>query len=118
MAYVLASTTIRAPQDLQEANSTQFAQQRTLNGTVARDFFGSNKRIWALSYRNVKKADYDTIYAIYAAYLSTASAVSWQVTETNYIVAATNVHVDLRDRGFRVGGSDYISDFDLILTEA
>lgn len=118
MAYVLASTTIRNPMEFTETNSTQVAQQRTLAGSINRDYFGSNKRVWALSYRNVKKADYDTIKTIYDSYLSTATAKAWQVTESNYTIAATTVHIDLQERGFSVRGVDYISDFDLILTEA
>lgn len=118
MSYLLASTTIRAPQEFEEQNSTQFAQHRTLDGSIRRDFFGDNKRVWRLAYRNTKKVDYDTINGIYQSYLSTNSAQTWSVTETNYAVSATTVHVDLQERGFSVRGTDYISDFDLILTEA
>jgi hypothetical protein len=61
MSYLLSSTTIRSPLSIDESNSTQVAQNRTLAGTVTRDYFGSNKRVWTLEYRNTKKADYDTI---------------------------------------------------------
>lgn len=118
MSYLLSATTIRSPYEITETNSTQVAQNRTLSGAVTRDYFGSNKRVWILNYRNTKKADYDTIKTIYDSYLSTATAKAWQVTETNYTVAATTVHVDLQERSFSVRGEDYISDFDLILTEA
>lgn len=118
MSYILNGTTIRSPQELDETNSTQVAQQRTLSGAVNRDYIGSNKRVWYLNYINTKKADYDTIKTIYDAYLSTATAVTWESTESNYTVASTTVHVDLRTRNFGVRGSDYISDFQLILTEA
>lgn len=118
MAYLLDSQSIRNPYELNETNSTQVAQNRTLDGTIRRDYFGSNKRVWVLTYRTTKKADNDTIKTIYDSYLSTGSAKTWQVTETNYTVAETSVHVDLRERGFNLRGTDYISDFDLILTEA
>lgn len=118
MSYLLDGSTIRAPYEIQESNSTQFAQQRTLKGVVGRDYFGLNKRIWTMNYRNTKKADFDIIYAIYASYLLTATGKSFQSTETNYTIASTTVHVDLLQRGFTVRGSDYLSDFDLILTEA
>lgn len=101
-----------------EDNSTQYAQQRTLSGSITRDHFGSNKRTWKLEYRNIQKTDFDTINAIYQTYLSTTSAVSWEVTETNYTISATTVHINLDSRGFTVGGEDYISDFTLVLTEA
>lgn len=117
MSYLLASTTIKAPNELNETNSTQYAQHRTLDGSIRRDFFGDNKRVWVLRYQNTKKADYDTIKTIYDSYLSTNTAKAWEVTETNYTVSATTVHVDLIERGFSVHGEDYISDFDLILTE-
>lgn len=116
--YILDSTTIEAPNELTEENSTQVAQQRTLSGAVSRDYFGSNKRVWRLKYRNKLKADYDAIKTIYDSYLSTGTAKSWEVTETNYTITSTTVHVDLQERGFSVGGENYISNFDLTLTEA
>lgn len=118
MSYLLQGTTIKAPNELIEENSTQFAQQRTLSGAVGRDYFGSNKKVWKLAYRNVQKTDYDTINSIYQTYLSNGSVRTWQVTETNYTIASTNVHVDLVQRGFSTGGTSYISDFDLILVGA
>lgn len=118
MAYLLDGTEIRNPSQLHELNNTQMAQHRTLDGGIHRDHFGDNKRVWELVYRNAKKADYDEIKAIFDAYLSDSAAKSWEVTETNYPVSATTVHLDLRERGFTVRGSDYLSDFDLVLTEA
>lgn len=117
MSYVLDGSTIRAPHSIEEDNSTQVAQNRVLNGNVTRDYFGSNKRVWKLEYVNTKKADYDTIYTIYSSYLSSGAAKSWQVTETNYSVSSTTVHIDLLVRDFSVKGIDYISDFTLVLTE-
>lgn len=118
MPYILDAVTIRRPNELEERNNTQMAQHRTLSGSIRRDYFGSNKRVWGLSYRNTNKTDFDIINTIYQSYLNTGSAKTWQVTETNYTVSAVSVHVELLERGFSVKGSDYISDFDLILTEA
>lgn len=118
MAYTLNGTNIKAPNSLEESNNTQYAQQRTLAGTVNRDYFGSNKRTWKLSYKNILKADFDVINTIYAAYLASGTAVAWLSTETNYTISATTVHVNVDTRGFSVGGSDYISSFTLVLTEA
>lgn len=118
MAYLLNGSTIRNPNELEEQNSSQYAQQRTLQGTNNRDYFGDNKRVWRAFYETAKKADYDTIKAIYDTYLSTGNPVTWEVTEPNYTIAEVNVHMDLLERGFRVKGTDYLSDFDLILTEA
>lgn len=118
MSYILDSTTIRSPNEFDETNDTQFAQVRTLDGTINRDYFGSNKRKWVLSYQNTNKNDYDIINTIYQSYLSDAMAVTFQVTETSYTVSETEVHIDLVQRSFGVKGTDYLSDFDLILTEA
>lgn len=118
MAYILDSTSIRSPHEFTETNSTLVAQQRALSGRVGRDYFGSNKRVWILNYHITKKADYDEIKAIYDSYLSTATGKTWQVTETNYTISATTVHVDLQERGFSIKGNDYLSEFTLILTEA
>lgn len=117
MAYILDGSTIKSPNSIKESNSTQVAQNRTLDGTISRDYFGSNKRVWVLDYQNTQKTSYDTIKTIYDSYLSTATAKTWEITETNYTVAQTNVHIDLLERGFSVKGEDYISDFTLILTE-
>ena len=117
MAYSLASTEIRRPHSISETNSTQVAQNRTLDGSVNRDYFGDNKRVWVLDYKNTNKTDYDTIKTIYTNYLANATAVALSITETNYTVTAT-VHVDLLDRGFTVKGTSYISDFTLTLMEA
>lgn len=118
MSYLLNGSTIRSPQEITEENSTQLAQQRTLSGSISRDYFGSNKRVWRLRYANTKKADYDTIKTIYDTHLSTGSTVTWESTEANYTIVSTNVHIDVKTRNFGVRGSDYISDFDVILTEA
>lgn len=118
MSFILAGTNIRAPQTIDESNSTLMAQQRTLDGKVHRDYFGLSKRIWTLTYKNVNITDYTTMQAIYANYLATDTTQTWQITETNYTVNSTNVHVDLLDRQFNIPGSSYLSEFSLILTEA
>lgn len=118
MSYILDGSTIRSPQQMHELNETQQAQHRTLDGGIHRDHFGDNKRVWELTYRNTKKTDYDTIKAIYTNYLTDSAAKSWEVTEANYTISLTNVHVDLKERAFFVRGTDYLSDFDLVLTEA
>lgn len=118
MSYVLGGSTIRPPKSMEEANNTQYAQKKTLSGTVGRDYFGSNKRIWVLHFENCTKTDYDTINAVYQTYLTTGVARTFVVTETNYAISSTNVHLDLNKRGFTIPGLDYISTFDVILTEA
>ena len=118
MSYSLDSTIIKNPQEMTEINSTQMAQIRTLSGAVGRDYFGSNKRVWTLKYRNIQKSDYDTIKTIYTSYLTIGTAKSWSVSETNYTISATTVHIDLQQRDFTQKGSGYLSDFDLVLTEA
>lgn len=118
MAYLLDGDTIKAPNQMTVQNSTQMAQHRVLSGSVKRDYFGSNKRVWQLRYSTIKKSEFDIINAKYLAYLSTDDPLTWEVTETNYTIAETTVHVDLLERDFSVKGTDYLSDFDLILTEA
>ena len=118
MVFTLNGTSIRAPYQMQEHNDTQVAQVRTLGGTIARDYFGSNKRVWTLSYKNVNSTDFSTLNTIYQNYLSTNTTVTWAISETNYTVSQTYVHVDIRDRNFSTLGTDYLSEFTLILTEA
>lgn len=118
MSYTLNGSNIANPHRMSVGNSTQYAQQRTLSGNITRDHFGSNKQVWKLSYRNAQSSEFTTINAIYQTYLSTSSPVTWEVSETNYTVSSTNVHMDIAERGFSVQGTDYLSDFDVILTEA
>lgn len=117
MAYVLSGTSIRAPHQFDESNSTMVAQNRTLDGSISRDYFGSNKRVWVLEYNNVVPSEYTIIKSIYDTYLSTNTPVTWEVTETNYTIAETTVHISMDQRQFRTRGNDYISDFRLTLTE-
>ena len=118
MSFVLAGTSIKGPQTITEGNNTQMAQNRTLSGSVTRDYFGSNKRVWELEYKNVNTTAFGIIKAIYTTYITTGTTQTWAITETNYTVTSTLVHVDIQQRGFSVRGSSYISDFSLILTEA
>lgn len=118
MSYILDSTTIRAPYTMTEKNSTQMAVQRTLSGAINRDFFGSNKRVWELVYNTTNVTDFAVIKAIYDAYIATGVTKTWQVTEANYTVSSTLVHVDLLQRDFNIRGSSYISEFTITLTEA
>ena len=117
MSFTLDSVDIKNPNEITESNSTQVAQIRTLSGSIARDYFGSNKRVWELNYKNAQKADYDAIKTIYDSYLATNTAKTWKSTEANYPITQTTVHVDLQSRGFSVLGTDYLTDFTLILTE-
>lgn len=117
MSFILDGTTIRRPIRIDESNSTQYAQQRALDGTISRDYMGDNKRKWTLDYEFTNPTDYNTIKAIYDAFQSTAEAVTWESTESSYTISETTVHVDLEVRAFNAKGSDYISDFTLILTE-
>lgn len=117
MAFTLDGQNIKAPKSLNEKSDTLYAQQRTLQGTINRDYFGDRKRVWTLSYSNTNKTDFDIMNTIYQSYLSTNTPKSWVVTETNYTVSATTVHMNLDARVFKVGGEDYISDFTLVLSE-
>lgn len=118
MAYILDGTTIRAPYQINERNSTQMAVQRALSGSIGRDLFGSNKRVWDLTYSTTKVTDFAVIKAIYDSYLANGVVKTWQSTEANYTVSVVNVHVDLLQRDFSIRGESYISDFTLTLTEA
>lgn len=121
MSWLLSGTSIRKPNSMSEENSTQVAQNRTLGGSINRDYFGSNKNVFTLTYQNVNYSDWLTIRTIYLSYLSLKTAKTWQITDTNYNGAASsslNVHVDMLTRDFNVPGSTYLSDFVLILTEA
>ena len=117
MSYILNGTTIKRPSSMEEGNSSQYAAVRTLAGTNHRDYLGANKRTWTLQYLNLNPTDYNTINTLYQAYLSNKAAQSWQITESQYTVSPTNVHVELTVRQFKVPGSTYLADCVLLLTE-
>lgn len=105
--------------NLEETQVDQFSQVRTMANTVGRDYFGAlGKRIWTLDYTNTNPTDYTTISNIRDTYRSTATTQTWQISETNYTVSSTTVHVELVRRRFSVKGVSYISDFSIVLTEA
>lgn len=118
MPYYLDDLLIRRPSNLQEENNTQFAQNRTLDGSINRDYFGDIKRIWTLNYQTVNKDDYFTIRAIYNDYLTNKNAINFEITEDNYTILQTQVFMDIPTRGFSVKGTDYLSDFTITLTES
>jgi hypothetical protein len=86
MGYILGGSTIKRPHSMDVGNNTQTAQNRTLSGSITRDQFGSNKRVWSLEYSNILPADFDTINNIYQTYLTNGTAQTWQITETNYTI--------------------------------
>lgn len=118
MAYVLSSTTIRRPVNINESDSTLVTEHKALDASVSRDYFGSNKRMWTLDYQNVNVDDYESINTIYQDYVSNSIPKSWQSTEPNNIIDITTVHVDLIQRDFTIHGYTMLSDFSLILTES
>ena len=120
MAFTLGGSEIKRPKSLSEIRDEQYAQQKALDGTVARDYFSSRigtKRIWSLEYENVQPSEYDIIDAVYSTYKSTDTPVAWVSDETNYTISAS-VHMDLVNRKFSQSGNQYISSFTLKLTEA
>lgn len=117
MSFILDGTTIRSPHNLDELTEDLYAQQISLANHRSRDYMGDTKRTWALDYMNTKTADYTTIKAIWDSYKSTATGKTFESTEANYTIASTTVHIDMVRRSFTVGGTSYISDFTLILTE-
>lgn len=121
MSFILAGSIVRSPMSFTEDNSTQVAQNRSLGGSIVRDYFGSNKTIGTYEYQNAQPSEFNAINTVYQTYLSTGTTQSWQITEANYngvFSTAQNVHIDLLHRGFSVRGSSYLSDFTLILTQA
>jgi len=118
MPYYIDDQLIRSPSNLSEDNNIQYAQNRTLDGTVTRDYFGDIKRVWTLNFETVNKDDYFTIRAIYNDYLTNQNAIHFEITEDNYTILQTSVFMDIPTRSFGIKGTDYLSDFTVTLTEA
>jgi hypothetical protein len=121
MSFLLNGSVIRKPNSMNESNSTQVAQNRTLGGNINRDYFGNNKRVFTLSYQNVNYTDWSTVNTLYQTYLTNKTTQNFQITDTNYNGAATAAlacHIDLLTRDFKIPGSTYLTDFVLILTES
>lgn len=117
MGYTLNATSIKSPKNMRVDNSTQYAENRTLGGSVGRDYFGSNKQIWVLDYENLNSTDFATIQTLYQLYLSNHSPLAFVISEGVY-TATASVHVDLLTRSFGIPGSSYLSTTTLTLKEA
>jgi hypothetical protein len=121
MAYVLGGVEIRNPMGVSEKKIERFSQVQTLDGRIHRDYYNSlvgTKHIWTLEYENATAAEYSAIKTIYDTYKNTDTVQTWEVTESNFTVAETNVHIDLIERKFSTPGTDYLASFQLILTES
>lgn len=116
MAYLLGGVAIKRPTSMNWTRTSQYAQNKTLDGSVTRDYFGDDKNIWVLQYRNVSNSDYSAILARYDDYI--ANGVRYFDSTGEAISIGTLVHVSVDTRSFNVGGTDYLGDFSLILTEA
>ena len=116
MSYQLAGTTIKRPTSMNWTRTSQFAQNRTLDGSVTRDYFGDDKNVWELTYENISNADYLSILALYDDYI--ANGVRYFETPGENITIGAYVHVSVNQRSFTVGGTDYLAGFTLVLTEA
>lgn len=117
ITFILGGNSIRRPHEMEDSHSTQYAENRVLDGDINRDFFGDDKRVWQLVYRNATPDEYQQIKAAYANYLATNDPATWEVTGVYYTVDETLVHIDLIDRGFTASGTHYLSNFMLVLTE-
>lgn len=118
MSYSLDNTDIRAPNEMEETKLEQATENQVLVGNISRKNIGSVKRRWSLSYRNVNPEDYTVIANVYDSYLGDAETKTFEITEGEYTVGSANVHVDLISREISAPGTSFVSDFDLILTEA
>ena len=99
------------------ARGKQYSEIQALTGTVSRDYFGNEKKVYILEYKDCSAEDYTTIETQYNAYLTSNSVVAFVCTDTNNTISA-DVHVDLKPQKYRQGGESYPSDFELILKEA
>jgi len=130
MAYLLDETIIKRPSNIRKEPIEVAADHITISGKTKRDItarkyryilsYGKTKRDitarkyrYILSYKNISKTDADTLVTIY----NQKAVVTFQSTEANFPVSLRNVHVDIGDRDYLYPGSDYLSTFNLILTE-
>lgn len=116
MSYLLGGVSIKRPSSMSVSRESQFAQQKTLDGSVNRDYLGSDKLVFELVYDNITTGDYTVLIERYDDYID--NGTRFFDTTGEAVEYGTLVHVDLRPREFRVKGSSYISRAVLILTEA
>lgn len=96
--------------------TSQFAENKTLDGSVNRDYFGDDKNVWELHYDLINNDDYSTILSIYDDYINVGTR--YFETTGEAITIGTLVHVQVNQRSFNVGGSQYLAGFVLTLIEA
>lgn len=115
MSYLLGGTEIRRPTSMSVSRSSQYAQHRTLDGSISRDHFGDDKLIFELEYENIKPSEYTTLLTVYDDYVTNGLRFFDTTGET--VVYGTLVHVEIIPREFNIRGTSYISSTTLVLTE-
>lgn len=112
MSYLLDSSTLPNPVEFTRETVEASTQNVTIEGKDKKDIVNRKER-YILEFTKLTQAQISSIMAKY----NLQTTLSFQVTETNLTINATDVHIDIPQRAYNTGGDQYREDITLILTE-
>ncbi len=111
MSYILGATTLPNPKEFFREPIEVSVENVSLEGRTTKDIFKRKER-FILRFQHLTPAQVASILSEY----DVETTKDFEVTETNLTIAATPVHIRITPRDY-MKGSEYRSDFNLILTE-
>lgn len=112
MAYTLGDITLPRPKIFRRRFVETERSNTTATGELKRRIT-NRKEEFELVYQNIKTESIENILSEY----NLQQVRTFTVTETNLTIAATDVHIDIRSRGYNPSQRDYRQDFVLVLRE-
>jgi hypothetical protein len=110
--YILGDLTLPRPKALRRETIEKAVYHETLNGTLKKDVQNRKER-FILEFRFLTQDQVNQILAEY----NLETSRNFQSTETNLVIAATPVHIEIEGREYNTPGNEYREDITLILTE-
>jgi hypothetical protein len=111
MAYTLGDITLKNPVKFQRTPIEVSAENTSIEGRSTKDIF-ARKEQFVLEFRALTQAQVNEILSEY----NYMTSRNFTVSETSLTIAATPVHIDIKNRAF-YKGDEYREDLTLVLTE-
>jgi hypothetical protein len=111
MSYTLGSITLKNPVKFTRQPLEISSENTSIEGRSTKDIF-CRKEQFSLEFRALTQAQVSEIMSEY----NLLTTRNFTVSETNLTIAATPVHIDIKNRSF-YKGDEYREDLTLLLTE-
>lgn len=112
MSYIIGALTLPNPHEFRREQVETSKTNETIEGRTKKDIANRKERYF-LRFDKLTQAEVNSILAEY----DLQTTRTFQVTETNLTIAATDVHIELAAREYNTRGDSYREDLTLILTE-